>query len=178
MAAICVMVLTTTNCSPSKEEMAQEEMTRVMEKNSAVGLAVAVVKGGEIIYTQSFGYRSLEDSTLLAEGDVFRIASISKSFTTTALLTLMEKGLINLDQDVSELTGFPVRNPAFPDVVITVKMLLSHTSSLNDSQGYFNLDVINPQKNKEFTKSYNSYEPGSQYEYCNLGFNTLGAISE
>ena len=113
--------------------MAQEEMTRVMEKNSAVGLAVAVVKGGEIIYTQSFGYKSLEDSTLLAEGDVFRIASISKSFTTTALLTLMEKGLINLDQDVSELTGFPVRNPAFPDVVITVKMLLSHTSSLNDS---------------------------------------------
>ena len=59
--------------------MAQEEMTRVMEKNSAVGLAIAVVKGGEIIYTQSFGYKSLEDSTLLAEGDVFRIASISKS---------------------------------------------------------------------------------------------------
>ena len=73
----------------------------------------------------------------------------------------MEKGLINLDQDVSELTGFPVRNPAFPDVVITVKMLLSHTSSLNDSQGYFNLDVINPEKNKEFAKSYNPYEPAT-----------------
>lgn len=153
-------------------------MAKVMENNSAVGLAVAVVKGGEIIYTGSFGYKNIEDSTLLSEGDVFRIASISKSFTTTALLTLMEKDMLHLEQDVSELTGFPVRNPAFPNVIITVKMLLSHTSSLNDSQGYFNLDVLNPLINKEFAKSYNNYEPGTTYEYCNLGFNTLGAIAE
>ena len=178
LSAMGLMVMATTFCTPSRETLAKEEMTKAMEKNSAVGLAVAVVKGGEIIYTQSFGYKNLEDSTLLAEGDVFRIASISKSFTTTALLTLMEKGLISLDQDVSELTGFPVRNPGFPEKVITVKMLLSHTSSLNDSQGYFNLDIINPKKNKEYAKSYNPYEPGTQYEYCNLGFNTLGAIAE
>ena len=178
LSAIGLIVLTTTYCTPSKESLAKEEMERVMEKNSAVGLAVAVVKGGEIIYTESFGYKNLEDSTLLGEGDLFRIASISKSFTTTALLTLMERGLIGLDQDVSELTGFPVRNPAYPDVKITVKMLLSHTSSLNDFEGYFNLDVLNPAKNKDFAKCYNNYEPGTKYQYCNLGFNTLGAIAE
>jgi CubicO group peptidase (beta-lactamase class C family) len=178
LPALLLLVLTTTYCAPSKERLAKEEMERVMEKNSAVGLAVAVVKGGEIIYTGSFGYKNLEDSTLLSDGDLFRIASISKSFTTTALLTLLEGGLLSLDQDVSELTGFVVRNPAFPDVVITVKMLLSHTSSLNDTQGYFNLDILNPEKNKEYAKCYNEYEPGTKYQYCNLGFNTLGAIAE
>jgi CubicO group peptidase (beta-lactamase class C family) len=57
-------------------------------------------------------------------------------------------------------------------------MLLSHSSSLNDSQGYFSLNVINPATNPDYAKCYNDYEPGTKYEYCNLGFNTLGTITE
>lgn len=57
-------------------------------------------------------------------------------------------------------------------------MLLSHTSSLNDSQGYFKLDVINPDKNPDWAKAYNDYRPGTLYEYCNLGYNTMGTVLE
>lgn len=158
--------------------IADSKMEDIIQQRKAVGLSVAVVKDGQIIYNESFGFKSLEDSTLLENDHIFRIASISKSFTTTALMTLVEDDKLCLDTDVSELVGFTVRNPQYPQEVITVKMLLSHTSSINDSQGYFVLDVLNPDKNSDYEKCYNNYSPGSEYEYCNLGFNTIGAIIE
>ncbi|MBI5010507.1 MAG: beta-lactamase family protein [Bacteroidia bacterium] len=121
---------------------------------------------------------NIEKQTELKTDDIFRIASISKSFTTTALLTLVEKGALSLESDVSDLIGFKLRNPKYPDVPITIKMLLSHSSSLNDSQEYYSLDLVNPSVNPDFAKCYNDYMPGTKYEYCNLGFNTLGAIVE
>jgi CubicO group peptidase (beta-lactamase class C family) len=57
-------------------------------------------------------------------------------------------------------------------------MVMSHTSSINDSQGYFNLDVINPEKNSDWAKSYNDYEPGKGYQYCNLNYNMVGTVIE
>ena len=179
IAAFITVATIVTACSfQSKERQVEEQIGKIMDSTGAVGLAVAVVKDGKIIYSNSFGYKNLEEQTPLVKEDIFRIASISKSFTTTALMTLVEKGLFGLDDDVSNLVGFTVRNPKYPDVPITVKLLLSHTSSMNDAGGYFRLDVINPEKNPDYAKSYNDYEPGSKYEYCNLGFNTLGAVIE
>ncbi|MBO4691423.1 MAG: beta-lactamase family protein [Bacteroidales bacterium] len=167
---------------PVEEVLYTEGIDKGIEKIMAdldvIGLGVAVVKGDEIVYKNSWGYKNLENQTPLQEDDLFRIASISKSFTATSIMQLVEKGALDLDADVSDLVGFKVRNPKFPDVKITPYMLLSHTSSLNDAGGYFKLDVINPEKNADFAKSYNDYRPGTQYEYCNLGYNTLGTIIE
>ncbi len=160
------------------EEKAGKKINQFMEKSGTLGLAVAVVKDGQVIYTGSFGKRSPGDETPLKDGDIFRIASISKSFTTTTLMKLVEEGKVSLDDEVSSLTGFPVQNPQFPETPITVKMLLSHSSSLNDSQGYFTLNTLNPATNPDYAKCYNNYEPGTAYEYCNLGFNTIGPIIE
>ena len=93
-------------------------------------------------------------------------------------MQLVEKKKISLDDDFGKLVGFEVRNPKFPQTVITLRMVLSHTSSINDVNGYFDLDVINPNKNKDWAKSYNNYEPGSTYQYCNLNFNMAGAVLE
>ncbi len=174
---LCLAAGILASCGNPEEEAARS-ITAFMEESGTLGLAVAVVKDGRVVYTGSFGKRSTDKDTPLQDGDVFRIASISKSYTTSALLRLVEEGKIRLDDDVGDLVGFPVRNPLYPDIPITVKMLLSHSSSLNDSQGYFNLDVLNPKTNPDYAKSYNDYEPGTEYEYCNLGFNTLGAIIE
>src|SRR5690606_21130993 len=120
----------------------------------------------------------LAEQKALQDDDIFRIASISKSFTATSFMQLVAKGICKLDDDFGDLVGFPVRNPEYPDAKITLRMILSHTSSINDSNGYFDLDVINPSKNPNWKKSYNSYKPGSQYEYCNLNFNMAGAALE
>jgi CubicO group peptidase (beta-lactamase class C family) len=160
---------------PSKAEV---EIQGIMKDLDAAGLSVVVVKSNKIIYTKSFGYKDVESNTMLSNNDIFRIASISKSFTATSIMQLVEAGKLSLSDDISDLAGFKIRNPKFPNTVITLKMLMSHTSSLNDTQGYFNLDVINPDKGANFAKCYNSYEPGKGYEYCNLNYNIVGAILE
>jgi CubicO group peptidase (beta-lactamase class C family) len=157
---------------------AEAEFKAVMDKYNAVGAAVAVVKEGKIIYTHSFGLKDLENKKPLTDQDIFRIASISKSFSATSIMQLVEAGKISLDDDFGDLVGFKIRNPKFPDQRITLKMALSHTSSLNDSQGYLNLDVINPDKNLNWAKCYNDYAPGSKFDYCNLNFNLIGTIIE
>ena len=148
-----------------------------MKDYPVMGLSVAVVKEGKVVHTQALGWKE-EGKEALETTDLFRIASISKSFTVTALIQLVEKGLISLDNDVSDLIGFQIRNPKFPDTVITLRMLLSHTSSINDQQGYFTLDAIHPEKNATWQAAYNAYVPGKGYEYCNLNFNLAGAILE
>jgi CubicO group peptidase (beta-lactamase class C family) len=114
----------------------------------------------------------------LSDTDIFRIASISKSFSATSIFQLIEKGKLKLSDDFSTVVGFRVRNPKFPQTVITLKMVMSHTSSINDSEGYFNLDVINPEKNPNWEKCYNNYEPGKGYQYCNLNYNMIGTVIE
>jgi len=149
-----------------------------MEQYRAVGLSVAVVKNNELIYNRSFGYSNLEHKTKLKNKNIFRIASISKSFSASSIMQLAEAGKLSLDDDFSKLVGFTIRNPKYPDDVITLRMVLSHTSSINDSQGYFNLDVINPGKNTNWAGCYNDYRPGAGYQYCNLNFNMVGAVIE
>jgi CubicO group peptidase (beta-lactamase class C family) len=156
----------------------EKAMDSIMHRFQAAGLAVAVVKNNQLIYNHSFGYSNLQNQTPLTNDNIFRIASISKSFTATGIMQLVEAGKLSLQQDISELLGFTVRNPKFPDKVITLKMLLAHRSSLNDKQGYFNLDILQADKNPDWAKSFNDYEPGTTYQYCNLNFNLAGTIIE
>lgn len=174
---LSVTTLTTIPCF-AQVSKAEAEIQEAMKKYNAIGLSVAVVKKGELVYTHSFGLKDIEKNTPLGNTDIFRIASISKSFSATAIMQLIEQGKLKLSDDFSDLVGFKVRNPKYPETVITLKMVLSHTSSVNDSEGYFNLDVINPTKNTNWAKCYNDYEPGKGYQYCNLNFNMVGAVIE
>ena len=162
----------------SQRQRAERRIDSVMQRYDMPGLSVAVVKKGRIIYAHSFGVKNKETGQRLANNDIFRIASISKSFSATSIMQLAEAKKLSLDDDVSKPIGFTVRNPNFPDKVITVRMLLSHTSGINDSQGYFTLDVINPAKNPDAARCYNNYAPGQDYQYCNLNFNLAGTIVE
>ena len=162
----------------AQSEKAEAAIQSIMQSSPVVGLSVAVVKNNKVIYNHSFGFKDVEKQLPLTNASIFRIASISKSFTTTAIMQLVEEKKIRLDQDISELVGFKVRNPAYPNTVITLKMALSHRSSINDSEGYFSLDAIDPAKNPNFAKCYNAYEPDKGYMYCNLNYNLAGSILE
>jgi CubicO group peptidase (beta-lactamase class C family) len=162
----------------AQPEKAEAAINAIMQQYKVAGLSVAVVKKGKIIYSNSFGLKNLESKTPLTDDCIFRIASISKSFSATSIMQLVEAGKLSLDDDFSNLVGFAVRNPAYPQTVITLRHVLSHQSSVNDSQGYFSFDAINPAKNPDWAKCYNSYEPGKGYQYCNLNFNMVGAVVE
>lgn len=171
-------LLLMSSLAKAQSEKAEAGIKAIMQEIPVMGLSVAVVKNNKIIYTQSFGTKSQENKTPLTNDCIFRIASISKSFSATSIMQLAERKKLSIDQDVSELIGFKVRNPKFPETVITLRLMMSHLSSINDSQGYFSLDAINPEKNPNWAKSYNDYEPGKGYAYCNLNFNMIGTIIE
>lgn len=175
---ILVFAVAVTVQTVGQEAKAAAALQTMMKELNAVGLSVAVLKDGEIIYTHSFGLKDIESNTLLTDQNIFRIASISKSFSATSILQLAEAKKLSLDDDFSNLVGFKIRNPKYPETIITLRMIMSHTSSINDSRGYFSLDSINPAKTANWKKCYNDYEPGKGYQYCNLNYNMVGTVIE
>ena len=176
--AIAAIMLLMTSCKPSQQKQIDKAIQNVMNEFQTVGVAAAVVKDGQIIYNQSFGYKDLENQTPLCNDHMMRIASISKSFTATSLMQLVEKGQISLDDDVSDLIGFKIRNPHHPDVPITLRMILSHTASIRDKEDYSTLDHLNPEVYGDCAESYYEYKPGEGYNYSNLGLNMAATILE
>lgn len=153
-------------------------LQKLLNETSSVGISAVVVKKGEVVYKNAVGYRDVENKISLREDHIFRIASISKSFSATSIMQLAESKQLDLDADVSSLLGFQVRNPKYPDKKISLRLMMSHLSSINDSEGYFNLDVIDPAKNTNWFKAYSDYAPGDSFVYCNLNYNMIGAIIE
>lgn len=116
----------------------------------------------------------------LTADDPARVASISKLVTAIGVLRLVEAGQLDLDADVSALLGFPLRNPAFPDAPITLHMLLSHTSSLTDAAGYWNvplgqdIGIITGKPQAWDTQ----HAPGTFFRYTNLNFPLVAQLME
>ncbi|MFY8007483.1 MAG: serine hydrolase domain-containing protein, partial [Sediminibacterium sp.] len=106
--SISLLLVILTTKSFTQAEKITTYIDSLMKTKPVVGLSVAVVKNNKIIYTHSFGYKNLERGISLSNDCMFRIASISKSFSATAIMQLQEQGKLSIDQDVSELIGFPV----------------------------------------------------------------------
>lgn len=174
-AAVVFLLQTFASAQPAKAEAGIEA---IMKEYPVTGLSVAVVKKNKIIYMHAFGEKDRETHAPLTTDCMFRIASISKSFSATSIMQLVEAKKLSLDDDAGKLIGFRLRNPNFPDKVITLRMLMSHLSSINDSQGYFSYDAIDPDKNPDWAKCYSNNEPGTHYDYCNLNYNMVGGIIE
>ena len=155
-----------------------------MDDGRTVGMAVVMVKGDKVVYQKAFGYRDKDTREPLDINDIFRIASISKSFSGVSIMQLVEAGKMSLEDDINGILGMNIRNPRYPDVPITVKMLLSHTSSMQDGGGfdmYRDLTYVDESKTDKKTireKAWLPYPPGKGYKYCNRGLNIVGLIIE
>jgi CubicO group peptidase (beta-lactamase class C family) len=153
-------------------------------------LAVLAIRDGEISYEAQFGRRFIGAGNLpdkpVERDTLFRIASISKMVTTLGLLRLVEDGKLELDADVSAYLGFKLRNPHFPDTPITLRHLLTHTSSLRDDAGYsWGTDTAMKDVLAPGARLYGDGRmwaanagPGAYFTYCNLGFGLVGTIME
>ena len=162
----------------SAGEAIDDRLRALMDEHGTVGLAVVVVRDNAVVHQASLGLKDVERQRPLEDGDLFRIASISKSFAAVAVMQLVEQGRMSLDDDAGALIGFPVRNPAHPDRPITLRMLLNHTSSITDGERYGDLNLINPEAGGAWQDAYAERAPGERYEYSNLAYNMVGAIVE
>lgn len=107
------------------------------------GYAVAIVDTTGIIYNKGFGYADVNKKVAYTENTIINIASISKVFIGVALLKAQEMNLIDLDDPINKYLSFKVVNPNFPNELITIRQLATHTSSIEDSDTYMETDYIN-----------------------------------
>ena len=156
-------------------------------------LSVLAVRDGKVVYHRQFGNRSIDNdkpaNNRPANADtLYRIASISKLIDTLGVMKLVEDAKLSLDRDVSEYLGYKLRNPHFPDDPITLRMMMSHTSSLRDDAGYYweakrridLKDVLLP-GGKQFGKGEmwaHNAKPGAYFQYANLPWMLIGTIME
>ena len=175
-----------------------EQMKYIRRVSHFPSLTVCTIKNDTMDWANSYGFSnvySLRKSTI---NTVYRIGSNTKCITATAIMQLYEKGLIGLDDDINEYLGFEVRNPNYPNNPITIRMLLSHQSSIYD---YFIHDANGtaevlkffpfPEDAGEWIKGilipggelyldnyWMGYPPGEHVRYCSIGFIMLGYILE
>lgn len=129
---------------------------------------------------QAHGMADVAAGRTITVDDPARIASISKLVTTIAVMRLVEQGTLHLDADVSKQLGWTLRNPAFPDTPITLRMLLSHTSSLTDAAGYWNVPLGSSTRMlTDDPKAWDAtHAPGTYFRYTNFNFPLVAQLME
>ena len=133
-----------------------------------------------ITATRTEGYADPASKRAITIDDPVRIASISKLVLAIGVMRLVEEGKLDLDADVSTTLGWTLRNPAFPDKSITLRHLLSHTSSLTDAAGYWQVPFDGNFKDvTDDPKAWDpQHAPGTYWRYANVGFPLIGAVME
>jgi len=113
--------------------------------------------------------------------DPVRVASVSKLLVAVGVMKLVESGKLQLDSDVSQWLGWDLRNPAFPDRPITMRMLLSHTSSVRDHDDQYAIPL--GKTVQEVMSAPTSWDPkhgpgDGYFTYGNLNFPIIASIVE
>lgn len=112
--------------------------------------------------------------------DPARVASITKLAVAVGVMRLVEQGRLDLDGDVSGKLGWRLRNPRFPDRPISLRMLLSHTSSVRDGIDYWAIPLgASIERAMDDPKTWdNSHPPGRYFTYSNLNFPIIASLVE
>jgi CubicO group peptidase (beta-lactamase class C family) len=146
----------------------------VVQSFSIPGLAVGIVENGEPAYVRAFGVRDVDTGEPVTVHTLFHIASITKTFTATAVMQLVEQNRLALAAPIARYV------PAFADSPVTVTQLLTHSAGLEDiSHRSANDDAAAVAGYvSTLAKREPSYEPGQGWGYTDAAFNVLGAVIE
>lgn len=161
----------------------EKKLRQSMDSCHVTAMSVVLVKGDKIIYQKALGLKDRQTKEEVEIDDIYRIASISKSFSAAAIMQLVEEGKISLDDDVSDYLGFEVRNTRHPEIPITIKHFLTHTSSMKDHgdlKYWLDDHYVNPTKTTKdsIAMMFKDYAPGWGFSYCNRAYNMMGNIIE
>jgi CubicO group peptidase (beta-lactamase class C family) len=160
----------------------EKSITRHMDMAQVPGLALAIVSGHEVLYARGFGMTSVEDGGIpVTPQTLFRVGSATKSLTGTALLRLVEAGILELDLPLKEYIDWLTFNEPTGAEKITLRMLLSHTSGLptdtplQDRRGPEGLEAF---MREQLPQCPFVAEPGKLFAYSNLGLMVAGFLAQ
>src|ERR1051326_7675397 len=148
-----------------------------MQQHHVPGLALSVIHQGKTIKAQAYGFANLEWQIPATVETVFEIGSLTKQFTATCILMLVEEQKLALDDPVLKYLDGPVSWKS-----VTLRHLLTHTSGLKTYTDLPGFEASRHLKPREFIEKISSYPlafaPGEKFAYCNTGYNLLGFIIE
>jgi len=172
---VAIACLAATGCSLDRGEKVDRLFAAY--DGDMPGAAVMVIRDGEALLTKTYGLANVDDGTPVTPTTNFRLASVTKQFTATAVLMLVAEGKVSLDDPVRRY--FP-QFPPFTEAV-TIRNLLNHTSGIADYEPIYGdrfpeqvtdagvVDIIAGTDALYF-------EPGSQFRYSNSGYAILSAL--
>jgi CubicO group peptidase (beta-lactamase class C family) len=150
------------------------------KKNNCVGIAVAIVHGQELVYHKGFGVTNLETKEPVQSYHNFHAASISKTFVATAIMQLVEKGKIKLDDPlVKHLPYFSLKGVDFQR--ITIKQMLNHSSGFPDTDDYeWEKGASDDGAAERYVRSLENETmicpPETAFHYSNVAYDVLGDL--
>lgn len=155
------------------------EIRRLLDSAGVASVAVAVARDGAVLWEEGFGYADLQRRTPATPTTLYSLASISKPFTATAVMQLVERGRVKLDHPVDEyLGGARLTGLAGDRAGATVRRVLSHTAGLPLHYRFFYAgDTAAPDLPRTIERYGRVvFPPGEVYSYSNLGFGILGQL--
>ena len=180
-------------------ESVENQLEQFMQDGEIPSMQDAIIENNEIKYVKGFGDQTVLDT-------VFMIGSMQKLFTACCIMQLVEDGRIALDDDVDDYLPYNITHPDYPEIPITLRMLLTHSSGLNreirylfcwDTQGLlypvyksvYNPDIVEMTIGAfmenvftpggiGYTPDIWQFKPGTDYGYSSVGYHTLKHLIE
>jgi serine beta-lactamase-like protein LACTB, mitochondrial len=170
--------------SPQRQATLEDVIAKFMAANKIPGLSVSVVEGGRVVWSEGFGAANLEDDVPATSQTLYRLASISKSLTATAVMQLWERGKLDLDAPIQKYC------PAFPKKpqIITTRELLGHLGGIRHYKSgsqddpeigntiYFDDPIA--AGIKFFANDPLVAPPGTHFHYSTQGYTLVGCAIE
>lgn len=176
---------TGSSISAEKIKKIETAISSTMSKDNIPGMSVAIVADKKIVWMNGYGLADLENFVPAKASTMYRLASISKTITATAVLQLAERGKLDLDAPVQKFcAGFPQKQ-----WTVTTRQVLGHLGGIRhygpqDGKFFQGAD----ENTRHFTTINDSlvffkddpllHEPGSKYSYSTYGYNLLGCVIE
>jgi CubicO group peptidase (beta-lactamase class C family) len=162
-------------------EPVRQHILQAITKGDATGVAVAVARGGSIIWEEGFGWANRQSRLKATAHTPFSLASITKPFTTTTLIILAAEGKLDLDEPANKyLRHSNIQGPNGNPNEATLRRLGAHVGGLPSMFEWFFPDKGRYSASAEsLLRDYGrlAYPPGSCYEYSNIGYEALGAVA-
>src|SRR5271163_2577267 len=173
----------TKSLSADKRTQVEKAASSFLAANSTPGISVAVVQDGELIWSAGFGMADLENFVPATSSTLFRLGSISKPITATAILQLSERGKLDLDAEVQKYCqAFPKKE--WP---ITTRELLGHLGGIRHYNPDGKGDIPDDSAKHFFTMEESLHifagdplvaKPGTKFHYSTYGYTVLGCVLE
>lgn len=159
-----------------------QAIDRIASSYGASAVQVAIIKNGTVVAYYQYGSKDKAHNELVMTDTVFRAASLSKLVDAMTVMKLCEEGKMDLDGNIENYLGYKVRSKKYPDIIITPRMLMIHTSGLVDSDSFLKsrnrCSSVPLKKLLSQSSSFSKKPPGQAYIYSNFGVAVLAAAAE